>query len=40
MGKSLNNYIAVFDSPEEKFGKIMSIPDNLILNYYKYAALG
>ncbi len=38
MGKSLNNYIAVFDPPEEKFGKIMSIPDNLILNYYKYAA--
>lgn len=38
MGKSLNNYIAVFDPPEEKFGKIMSIPDDLILNYYKYAA--
>ena len=38
MGKSLNNYIAVFDTPEDKFGKVMSIPDSLILNYYKYAA--
>ena len=38
MGKSLNNYIAVFDTPADKFGKVMSIPDSLILNYYKYAA--
>lgn len=38
MGKSLNNYIAVFDTPGEKFGKIMSIPDSLILNYFQYAA--
>ncbi len=38
MGKSLNNYIAVFDPPSEKFGKVMSIPDSLILNYFKYAA--
>jgi tyrosyl-tRNA synthetase len=38
MGKSLNNYIAVFDSPNEKFGKVMSIPDSLILNYFRYAA--
>jgi tyrosyl-tRNA synthetase len=37
MGKSLNNYIAVFDPPAEKFGKVMSIPDSLILNYYSYA---
>ncbi|MBM4399951.1 MAG: tyrosine--tRNA ligase, partial [Candidatus Cloacimonetes bacterium] len=37
MGKSLNNYIAVFDPPSEKFGKVMSIPDNLILNYFNYA---
>ena len=37
MGKSLNNYIAVLIL-QKKFGKIMSIPDNLILNYYKYAA--
>jgi tyrosyl-tRNA synthetase len=38
MGKSLNNYIAVFDPPAEKFGKVMSIPDDLIMNYFKYAA--
>jgi len=38
MGKSLNNYIAVFDPPNEKFGKVMSIPDALILNYFRYAA--
>ncbi len=37
MSKSLNNYIAVLDSPEDKYGKVMSIPDNLIINYYKYA---
>ena len=37
MGKSLNNYIAVFDTPADKFGKVMSIPDNLIMNYYSYA---
>jgi len=37
MGKSLNNYIAVFDVPSDKFGKVMSIPDSLIMNYYTYA---
>ena len=37
MGKSLDNYIAVLDSPTEKFGKVMSIPDSIIDNYYEYA---
>lgn len=37
MSKSMNNYIAVFDSPNDKFGKVMSIPDSLIINYYNYA---
>ncbi|HOD53788.1 MAG TPA: tyrosine--tRNA ligase, partial [Candidatus Cloacimonadota bacterium] len=37
MGKSFNNYIAVFDTPSDKYGKVMSIPDNLILNYFNYA---
>ncbi len=37
MGKSLNNYIAVFDTPKDKYGKVMSIPDNLITNYFNYA---
>ncbi len=34
MSKSFDNYIAVTASPEEKFGKIMSIPDKLILSYF------
>jgi tyrosyl-tRNA synthetase len=37
MSKSLNNYIAVFDSPQDKYGKTMSIPDDLIINYFNYA---
>ena len=37
MSKSLNNYIAVFDTPKDKYGKTMSIPDDLILNYCTYA---
>ena len=31
--KSLGNYIAIADSPREKYGKIMSIPDLLIAPY-------
>ncbi len=37
MSKSLNNYIAVFDTPADKYGKTMSIPDELIINYFNYA---
>lgn len=37
MSKSKNNYIAVFDTPQDKYGKVMSIPDSLIINYYNYA---
>ncbi|MFC1888040.1 tyrosine--tRNA ligase, partial [Candidatus Cloacimonadota bacterium] len=37
MSKSLNNYIAVFDPPKEKYGKTMSIPDDMIINYFNYA---
>ncbi len=35
MSKSLNNYIALNDKAEDIFGKIMSIPDNLLEVYYK-----
>jgi tyrosyl-tRNA synthetase len=35
MSKSLDNYIAVTDVPTDMYGKIMSIPDNLIGPYYK-----
>jgi len=38
MSKSLDNYIAFNDSPRDMFGKVMSIPDSLIVQYYKYAA--
>jgi len=34
MSKSYGNYIAVRDTPKEMFGKIMSIPDTLMANYY------
>ena len=37
MSKSMNNYIAVFDPPQEKYGKVMSIPDDIIINYFNYA---
>lgn len=35
MSKSYNNYIAVSASAEDKFGKFMSLPDNLLLKYYQ-----
>jgi len=35
MGKSLGNYIGIDESPKDMFGKTMSIPDNLILNYFE-----
>lgn len=34
MSKSLKNYIGVAEEPEEMFGKVMSIPDSLIENYF------
>ena len=35
MSKSYNNYIAVRSSATDKFGKFMSLPDNLLLKYYQ-----
>ena len=35
MSKSYGNYVGVTESPKEQFGKLMSIPDNLILRYFK-----
>ncbi|MGI6296513.1 MAG: tyrosine--tRNA ligase [Armatimonadota bacterium] len=34
MSKSLGNYVAVTDEPADMFGKIMSIPDNVMEDYY------
>jgi tyrosyl-tRNA synthetase len=35
MSKSLGNYIGVTEPPEEIFGKIMSIQDGIMIDYYK-----
>ena len=35
MSKSLNNYIAVEDSAQDIFGKVMSISDDLMWRYYE-----
>lgn len=35
MSKSLGNYIGVNDEPYDMFGKVMSIPDNLIIRYFE-----
>ena len=36
MSKSKNNYIGIKETPEEIFGKLMSIPDRLTLTYFKF----
>lgn len=35
MSKSLGNYIGIDEAPREIFGKVMSIPDNLIYSYWE-----
>lgn len=35
MSKSLGNYIGIDEKPEEMYGKVMSIPDELMPNYYE-----
>jgi tyrosyl-tRNA synthetase len=35
MSKSLGNYVGITESPQEMFGKLMSIPDNLMWSYYE-----
>lgn len=37
MSKSFNNYIGVTDNPENMFGKVMSLRDNLIVKYFEMA---
>ena len=36
MSKSLGNYVALEEPPQEMYGKLMSLPDNLITSYYEY----
>ena len=35
MSKSLNNYVGINEKPEDMFGKIMSISDDLMWRYYE-----
>src|SRR5215470_14630842 len=37
MSKSLSNYVGITEPPQEMFGKLMSIPDELMWNYYELA---
>jgi len=34
MSKSLDNYVAITDEPNDMYGKIMSLPDTSIVNYF------
>ncbi|MDH4300151.1 MAG: tyrosine--tRNA ligase [Dehalococcoidia bacterium] len=35
MSKSLHNHIGIVEPPQEIYGKVMSIPDSLILDYFE-----
>lgn len=37
MSKSLGNHIGLTEAPNEIFGKVMSIPDSLMIRYFKLA---
>ena len=37
MSKSYDNYIGISDSPKDIYGRTLSIPDNIIFNYYEVA---
>jgi tyrosyl-tRNA synthetase len=37
MSKSLGNYIGVTEDPQESYGKVMSISDEVMMTYYKLA---
>mgnify|MGYP000574968784 CR=1 FL=1 len=35
MSKSYGNYVGIFEPPDQMFGKLMSIPDSLIFDYFR-----
>jgi len=35
MSKSYGNYVGLTDAPDDMFGKVMSIPDELMMKYYR-----
>ena len=39
MSKSLNNYIAFYDSPADMFGKLMSVSDSMMWRYFQLLSL-
>ncbi len=39
MSKSLNNYVGINEAPNEMFGKIMSVSDELMWRYYELLSL-
>ena len=36
MSKSLGNYVGVEDHPNDMYGKVMSLPDGLMMQYFEY----
>lgn len=38
MSKSYGNYIGLTDAPNDMFGKVMSIPDELLIKYFRLAS--
>lgn len=38
MSKSYGNYVGLTDEPADMFGKLMSIPDEMIVKYYRLAS--
>src|SRR5690606_34526680 len=38
MSKSYDNYVGIADAPEEQYGRTMSIPDDLLEEWYRLAS--
>ncbi|MFL5539046.1 MAG: tyrosine--tRNA ligase, partial [Longimicrobiaceae bacterium] len=38
MSKSLDNYVGISDAPDQQFGRTMSIPDDLLEEWYRLAS--
>ena len=38
MSKSLNNYVGIDEAPRDMYGKLMSVPDDLMWKYFEYIA--
>src|SRR5260370_42425075 len=37
MSQSLGNYVGITEAPDEMFGKLMSLPDKLMVKYFRLA---